>query len=36
MAEKREYISPEIINEIISICGQTLLRQILVNVIISL
>ena len=29
MAKKRDYLSPEIINEIISLCGQKLLRQLL-------
>ena len=32
MAEKREYISLEIINEIISICGQTILHQLLQDI----
>ena len=27
--KKREYISPEIINEVITICGQMILRQLL-------
>ncbi len=29
---KREYISPEIINEIITICGQMILRQLLQDI----
>ncbi len=29
---KRDYISPEIINEIITICGQTILRQLLQDI----
>lgn len=30
--QKREYISPEIVNEIITIMGQTVLRQILADI----
>ena len=30
--KKREYISPEIINEIITICGKTILRQLLQDI----
>ena len=30
--KKRDYISPEIINEIVTICGQTILRQMLQDI----
>ena len=30
--KKREYISPEIINKVITICGQTILRQLLQDI----
>lgn len=30
--KKRDYLSPEIINEVISICGQTVLRNLLQNI----
>ena len=32
LLKKREYISPEIINEIIKICGQMILRQLLKDI----
>ena len=30
--KKRDYISPEVINEVITICGQTILRQLLQDI----